>query len=349
MRRLGDVLLATPLAYSLARSPAISRVDALVFSGTEGPLEGNRDIGQAWTLAPGAGSVETLRLARALWRRYDWALAVQGGDRPIALARVAGRRVAGFRNHPGMAGGARARLLTVALAPDPSRHRVEEVLRLADPLGATKLARVIAPAKADCGGLKPAGPYVVLHPGAAMRYKLWHAASWRTLTGWLQGRGLTVCISGSADPRERRRLDETFAACPDVRRLDGMLSWGQIATLLEGARGFAGVDTSVTHLAAAMGVPTVALFGPTDPRLWGPWPARADRSPWRGAGPRQQSANVWLLQGVQECVPCQLEGCERHRESESLCLEGLSAARAVEAMADALAVRSRIPIAALSG
>jgi len=40
----------------------------------------------------------------------------------------------------------------------------------------------------------------------------------------------------------------------------------------QGARLYVGPDTSVTHLAAASGCPTIALFGPTDPRLWGPWP-----------------------------------------------------------------------------
>ena len=54
--------------------------------------------------------------------------------------------------------------------------------------------------------------------------------------------------------------------------------------LLSQARVYVGPDTSVTHLAAAAGCPTVALYGPTDPRLWGPWPVGGLDQIWEAAG-----------------------------------------------------------------
>jgi heptosyltransferase-3 len=69
------------------------------------------------------------------------------------------------------------------------------------------------------------------------------------------------------------------------------------------------------------------LFGPTNPVKWGPWPAGFSGSnPYqRRARPWQRVGNVILLQGVQpadlgRCVPCHLEGCERHIRSFSRCL-----------------------------
>ena len=65
--------------------------------------------------------------------------------------------------------------------------------------------------------------------------------------------------------------------------------------------------------AAALGVPTIAIYGPSDPVKWGPWPAgyTLPRNPWRRHGD-QQVNRVRLIQGRARCVPCMNEGCERH-------------------------------------
>ena len=92
----------------------------------------------------------------------------------------------------------------------------------------------------------------------------------------------------------------------------------QLAGLLSKARVYVGPDTSVTHLAAAAGCPTVAIYGPTDPRLWGPWPVGGLDEAWIAAGTIQHRGNVWLVQNPLPCMPCQLEGCERRLDSYSV-------------------------------
>ena len=86
LRRLGDVLLTTPLIRSLKRAWPDATIDALVFKGTEGILAGNPDLSGVVTmpLRPSAG--ETLALLRRLWRGYDLALSTQSGDRPTTFA-----------------------------------------------------------------------------------------------------------------------------------------------------------------------------------------------------------------------------------------------------------------------
>jgi heptosyltransferase-3 len=121
-----------------------------------------------------------------------------------------------------------------------------------------------------------------------------------------------------------------------VRRFDGSLSWTQLAGLLAKASLYVGPDTSVTHLAAATGCPTVALYGPTDPRRWGPWPAGGLETMWSATGPLQRRGNVWLLQHAFPCTPCQLEGCERHLDSYSACLDALHPERVIAAAEQAL-------------
>ena len=95
LRRLGDVLLTTPLIRSIKESYPQASIDALVFAGTEGILTGNPDLRDVITLPQRPRLSETLLSVVRLFRRYDLAVSVQTGDRPIALAVIAGRQSAG--------------------------------------------------------------------------------------------------------------------------------------------------------------------------------------------------------------------------------------------------------------
>ena len=110
-----------------------------------------------------------------------------------------------------------------------------------------------------------------------------------------------------------------------VLDLAGRLNLNQVTTLLAGASLYIGPDTSITHLAAACRLPVIALYGPVDPRIFGPWPqGHAAGQPWRPRGPWQVVANITLLQGTQPCVPCNGAGCEGHDNSRSDCLESIT-------------------------
>ena len=112
-----------------------------------------------------------------------------------------------------------------------------------------------------------------------------------------------------------------------------------------GARVYVGPDTSVSHLAAAAGCPTVTLFGPMDPRVWGPWPVGGLETPWQPSGTIQNRGNVWIVQNPLPCLPCTFEGCERNIDSTSICLEELKAEQVLAAVDQALA-KAPLPRAA---
>jgi heptosyltransferase-3 len=182
------------------------------------------------------------------------------------------------------------------------------------------------------------GPYAVIHAAPKFRYKQWTRDGWRALAQALAQRGLAVVATGG--PGDRAYLDDVWHDLPDVRRLDGLLRWPEIAALIAGAQLYVGPDTSVTHLAAASGCPTVALYGPTDPRLWGPWPAHGLSAPWAAAGTIQQRRNVWLVQNPLPCLPCQQEGCDRHLTSRAQCLDELTSSQVLAAVDRALATQA---------
>jgi heptosyltransferase III len=336
LRRLGDVLLTTPLVRSLRVAWPDARIDALVFADTAEILAGNPDLNGIIEVPAHHNVRAGLKLAAQLWNRYALAVSTQSGDRPTAFAWIAGQRHLGPVDS-GLRGAIRRQLLYRSVAPAPGVHRVEEVLRLADALGIARVPEVVCP-RAETPHDAPDEPFAIVHAAPMFRYKQWTRTGWRTVAAALAERGLRVLATGGPGVPERTYLDEIWAGAA-VQRLDGRLTWRAIANLLKQAKVYVGPDTSVTHLAAASGCPTVALFGPTDPRLWGPWPAGGLSEPWTKTGTIQHRGNVWLVQNPLPCMPCQQEGCERHIDSFSDCLDGLSSRYVMQVVERALAAR----------
>jgi heptosyltransferase-3 len=289
---------------------------------------------------PGAG--ETLKLMAGLFKRYHLAVSTQPGDRPTFFGWLAGRSTAGLIDPDGSASGQTIKrvLLTRSISAAAGIHRVEHMLRVADTLGIARDPTVTLPAPA-APGFAPGENYAVVHAAPMLRYKEWTPDGWRALASGLKQRGLSVIAIGGPDPAERRQLDSIWQGAVPIHQL----SWPQNVALLQGARLYVGPDTSVSHVAAAAGCPTVVLFGPTDPRVWGPWPASGLDEPWQISGTIQNRGNVWLVQNPLPCMPCLLEGCERNIGSASICLEELTAEQVLAAADRALASRQRAAIA----
>ncbi len=169
------------------------------------------------------------------------------------------------------------------------------------------------------------------------RYKQWPVAHYRAVIAGLAADGVQVVLTGASGAHDQALVAQVRDAAqpPAVIDVSGRLDLGQLATLLASTDVYLGPDTSITHLAAAVGVPVVALFGPTRPVNWGPWPnGHPAAAPWgmRGDEPeriqrRRPAATLVLMQGPSlpgvDCVPCGRAGCDDHRDSRSACLEGL--------------------------
>ena len=343
-RRIGDVLLATPVVRSLKSAWPHTAVDVLVFAGTEGLLTGNRDVSRVLTVAERPGMVAHLAFVASLARRYDLALSLVPGDRPTLYAWAAGRRRAGLLDPTAKARWKRRLLDAWVPFDNDETHTVRMHLALLDTIGVAPLAQVkaawtLADEARAYEALAPleGARFAVLHPYPRFRYKMWTESGWSAVAIWLRERGYAVVLTGGPGDDERQYVASVASRSGDVLDLSGTLSLGAVAYAISRASVYVGPDTAVTHAAAALGVPTVAIFGPTNPVKWGPWPAGADASgnPWRRVG-SQSAGRVRLVQGAGECVPCGQEGCERHVLSSSDCLTGLSPVAVIAAIADVL-------------
>ena len=334
LRRLGDVLLTTPIIRSIKRAWPDSTIDVLAYEGTGGILAGNPDIARVIGIPEPPNVGQDFALMARLWKRYALAVSTQPGDRPMRYALVAGRRNAAPVQDR-FTGTLNRMMLTRSVPFTGDVHRVEEVLRLADALGIPRVPEIVGPALPATDADER---YAVIHARPMYRYKQWTPEGWRELAALLAQRGLKIKATGGPDEAERRYLDEVWETNPAVERFDGKLPWTELFALISRAKVFVGPDTSVTHIAAATGCPTVALYGPTDPRLWGPWPAEGLHEGWNADGTMQRRGNVWLVQNPLPCMPCQKEGCERDRDNgRSVCLEEMKPADVIKAVDAALA------------
>lgn len=131
--------------------------------------------------------------------------------------------------------------------------------------------------------LRAGRPVVALHPGSGAAVKSWLPERWAAAVDALRARaGAVVVLTGG--PAERAVVEAvTRHLSPAPPALVGDTTLGQLAALFAESDLVLGVDSGPLHLAAAVGTPTVRLYGPTDPAEFGPWPPDA-RHRWLAAG-----------------------------------------------------------------
>jgi len=160
-------------------------------------------------------------------------------------------------------------------------------------------------------------PWVTLNPFSRWSYKEWAPEKWVRIIDWLgEAFGMVVVVVGS--PAERERADELGRSCAGkVYNLTGRTTLAELAGILHLSRLHIGVDSAAPHIAAAVGTPTVTLYGPSDWRYWAP-PGKRNR----------------VVVPDMECVPCRQKGCDDRGVSR--CLDTLTAERVQAVLREAL-------------
>ncbi len=331
MRYLGDVLLATPLLRSLRIAYPDAQLDVLVYDNTVGILEGNGDVDNIIATPLRIGIGQYMALLKRLFRCYDMAVVTQTGDRPFLYGVMAAPFTVAVVPPKGTTGWWKRFFVQRWTEFDNEQtHTVLQNLKLLDLIAVPKHYTVIPPQIAGVESLnRPAfssDEYVVLHPFPQWKYKRWVVEGWIEIGRYLSALGLRVVLSGGKLQEELDYIETIVQQLSaDTVNLAGRTSLAELAHIIAQAKLYIGPDTGITHLAAATGVPVITFYGPTNPIKWSPWPScfSQDKNPFNKIG-SQKVNNVNLIQGRANCVPCQMEGCERHRQSYSQCLDTLS-------------------------
>lgn len=145
---------------------------------------------------------------------------------------------------------------------------------------------------------------VAVHPGSGSRQKCWHIDRYVELIFWLKKEmnAKILLISGQADTEI---VEELRKKVRDNIILVDQIPLPILAAIIKRSNLFVGNDSGITHVAAAVGAPAITIFGPTDPKIWGP---RGER--------------VKILYKKYPCSPCSFD--TRRNCFSQICLEGVT-------------------------
>lgn len=290
---LGDVLLTTAAVRALGAALPGARLDYLTGRAAAPGLANNPHLATIIDLP--AGPRDVLHLLRQLRAaRYDLAVIFDRAPQWPLLALLAGIPVrAGLDSrHRGLG-------LTHRVRPAAGQHEGALALALVQALGLpagepteeyAPSARARERAAALLAEVAPRRPRVLLHPaggvnpGMTLLAKRWPPERFAALVARLAAAGATPILTGG--PADRAVVNAVLAALPagtpPPANLAGRLDLDGHAALAAQCDLYIGHDSGPTHLAAAVGTPTVVIFGPTDPAVYAP-PGPHVRVVWRGA------------------------------------------------------------------
>jgi len=308
LKQIGDVLLATPAIAALRAEYPSARIWAAVPRSSAEILKGNPDLDRVLLYDRAVVSAVRTALRLAAFRP-QWVVQLGLTRRERLLGVLSGgRRRAGFAE-PGATAG-----LTDAVPFDWSRHVVEnsaillERLEVRTPVGPLVLAvtdedTAWVEQELSVHQVAAGRPLALVHPVTRWGFKSGRDEAMAEVMVGLRDRlRMAVAVTSGPDPAEIARARRILGMAPGAT-LDftGRLSLGRLAALMRRARLVVTVDGAPMHMAAALQVPQVALFGPTSEVNWAPW--RAPHS---------------IAAAPMPCRPCGLDGCNGCKVSECL-------------------------------
>jgi len=321
LRYIGDVLMTTPAIRLLRKSYPDAHITMVVNKGTEDVIRHNPNIDRILTIdrdsvkkAPVYKrlyyNLQFLRKLRGM--RYDISIDFASGDRATFLSLLCGvpYRI-GFTSREGW----RRMLLNRTVDIPGSIHTVKRnLLVLEEALGlkTEDTDMELYTDKTDDEHIfqwlrkhnLENKKIVVINPGGRYWFKRWQTGKWAALTDLIQGElGVPVVITGAG-----KELEDVRTIMSGIKTqawsIAGQTTVLELTALLKRAALYIGNDSGPMHIAAASGTPVIALHGPTDPSVWGPW----------GKGHTVISGHV-------SCSPCKVTDCAVEKGK---CMEQIS-------------------------
>lgn len=326
---IGDIVWTVPTLLSLRAAYPEAALSLLVHRGFGGLMQAEPYLHRVFEVPSAKGGLGvTMRREMGLIRhlrqeRFDWAIDLRSGDRGAFMAWLSGAPVRSalliqdascLRNH----------LFTHLVRPVNENVRftygaAEQSLRIVRGLGVPTVTQTPVLHVSDQGtaaakqllsrfgssGNGDQDTLITINPFSRWPYKEWDMGKWTAIVNWLSSSfGYRVVVIGSASERDRAAALIHGCSGP-VFNAAGETTLGELAALLTLSCLHIGVDSAAPHIAAAVGTPTITLYGPSDWRDWAP------------VGKDHQ-----VVVASMDCIPCHQKGCQG--EGRSLCLDSLS-------------------------
>ena len=311
LRYIGDVLLCTPVFRALRTVFPMAKVVCLVNPGTEEILHNNPHVDEVLLIHRTDLLTQVRFLRKIRSRRFDCVLDLTNGDRSAIITMVTGAPLRIGFNHENRWN--RMVYSQGIQASYGSMHMLEYHAHALQSLG---IAPHLGTPEVFVGEQDEQRAYdllqehqlwnrswIMVHPTARYWFKAWPPERFASLSDWFVKRGYPVVLVGNA---QDQLVEEKIYGITRHKPLSfiGKTSLLELAALMKRSALFIGNDGGPMHIAAAVGCPVLALFGPSDPAVW---------------GPRGKKTSV-LYKGL-DCRDCFYPGCFRGEES---CMKQIS-------------------------
>ncbi len=365
-RHIGDVLLTIPVFRALRENFPDAHISALVNSGTGDVLTGNPLIDEVIVFDRGikkmkpfkkySNELSFLKMIRA--KGFDMTIDLTNGDRPALLSFISGARYRlGWGGEKGFTG--KKYLYTHLREPDGRRHMALQNLGALENFGIStenltvdfsvpESDNALVEKMLEGHGIGKTDPIVHIHPTSRWLFKCWKDEFMAEIIRWLLDKGIKVIVTSSPDKKEMDKAKKILSlvsgytpirspSLPEgsigkVIDLCGKTTIKQLAAISKISCLFFGVDSAPMHIAAAVGTPVIALFGPSGAFNWGPWDnnkkseagsQKSEENPYPNRNGVQTFGMHTVIQRDWKCIPCGKDGCNSSKISN--CLEDISA------------------------
>lgn len=334
---IGDVVWTTPAIRAAKNTIPGAQVSVMVKEGFGGLLEADPSIKQVFEikrhlgnpLHQAAGQLSFLKSIRA--QRFDLVIDLRLGDRGAFLSFLTGAPIRVTMHHPEGVPFWRKYFFTHGVVPRPrlgGYGAADQTLCFLRGLGIDtddiiprlwvadsvkgRVREILTRGKVD-----KTERWMTINFFSRWSYKEWNSQKWIEIINWLWKDFATgVIIIGSRE--EQPKAQAIIKKC-DARvfNLAGLTTLAELAGLLSLSRLHVGVDSAAPHIAAATGVPTVTIYGPTSWKDWAP-----------------VGKDHRVIAPDMDCAPCFQKGCDN--SGHSLCLESLSTEKVKGVIREAL-------------
>lgn len=258
--------------------------------------------------------------------KFDLMFDLRADDRGTIIVYLAGAKIRAALHYPGLSW--RNRAFTHLVDPLPAKERIhgaaEQSLKIVCGFGikeTTSIPQIFVSQKIKnkaaelitAEKIETSRGFITINPFSRWAYKEWSIAKWSELAQFIwQKYTIPAIVVGSTE--ERKRADRLVSTiCSPVFNFAGKTTLREMPALLQFSRLHIGVDSAAPQIAAAVGTPTLTIYGPSDWREWAP--------------PGEK--NKVVLPDM-DCSPCYKKGCNGTGRSD--CLDNLSVAKVRDAV-----------------
>ena len=321
---IGDVVWATPTFRAVKEAYPQANVSVLLRESFGSLLEADPNIHKIFEVKRYRGNllekaIKQLSFIRDLRReRFDLAFDLRSDDRGAYMALLSGAQIRAALLYRGLKW--RNCLFTHLVDPPVAKERIhgaaEQSLQIVREFGidtkdtipkvwVSEKVKKRAEKLLDGYGVTAVSRWITLNPFSRWQYKEWGYEKWVQIIDWLREEyGISTVIVGA--PGERKKSIDIVSKCKgQIFNLTGKTTLDELAGALSLSSLHVGVDSAAPHIAAAVGTPTITIYGPSDWRDWAP-----------------QGKKHSIVFPDCDCVPCYQKGCDN--TGRSRCLEELT-------------------------